>query len=65
MKISYDSQAGATYITLRKIRPGKTVDKTVEMGDYYIDFDAAGNILGIEYLSAPIVEIDGVEVKLR
>jgi uncharacterized protein YuzE len=65
MKITYDSKANATYVTLRKLKKNEYVDKTIEMGDYYIDFDAKGKILGIEYLSAPIVEIDGAEVKLR
>lgn len=61
MKLSYDSQANATYV---KLNSGK-VDKTIELGDYNIDFDENGGIIGIEYLSAPIVEIDGVEIKLR
>lgn len=65
MKITYDSRANATYVTLRKLKPGEFVDKTKEVGDYYIDFDKDGKILGIEYLSTPIIEIDGVEVKLR
>ena len=65
MKISYDSQVAATYVTLRELNKNEYVDKPIKMGDYYIDFDANGQILGIEYLSAPIVEIDGAEVKLR
>jgi uncharacterized protein YuzE len=65
MKIEYSSTANATYVTLRKLNKNEYVDKTIEMGDYYFDFDANGQILGIEYLSVPIVEIDGAEVKLR
>jgi len=65
MKIEYSSTANATYVTLRELKKNEFVDKTIEMGDYYIDFDANGKIIGIEYLSAPIVEIDRAEVKLR
>jgi len=65
MKIEYSSTGNATYVTLRELKKGEFVDKTIEMGKYYIDLDANGQIIGIEYLSAPIVEIDGAEVKLR
>ena len=61
MKITYDSEANATYVKLTN----KKVDKTVEFGDYYIDYDINGHIVGIEYLSTPTVEIDGAKVDLR
>lgn len=65
MKLSYDSSAGATYITLRNLKPGEHVDKTLQSGAYYIDYDKDGQILGIEYLNMPAIEVDGTEVKLR
>lgn len=65
MKLSYDSRAGATYVTLRKLKPGEFVDKTLQSGAYYIDYDKDGQILGIEYLNTPTIEVDGTEVKLR
>ena len=61
MKITYDSEANATYVKLTN----KKVDKTVEFGDYYIDYDINGHIVGIEYLSTPTIEINGAEVKIR
>ena len=61
MKITYDSEANATYVKLTK----KKVEKTVEFGDYYIDYDSNGHIVGIEYLSTPTIEINGAEVKIR
>ena len=61
MKITYDSEANATYVKLTN----KKVDKTVEFGDYYIDYDSNGHIVGIEYLSTPTIEINGAEVKIR
>lgn len=60
MKITYDSQADATYIYVTN----KAIDKTLEIGDYYMDFAADGTLVGIEYLHAPTIEIDGAEVKL-
>ena len=65
MKLSYDSSAGATYVTLRELKPGEHVDKTLQSGAYYIDYDKDGQILGIEYLQTPTIEVDGTEVKLR
>lgn len=41
------------------------IDKTVEFGDYYIDYDSNGHIVGIEYLSSPTIKINGAEVKIR
>ena len=61
MKITYDSEADATYVRLSN----NPVDKTVEFGDYYINYDSNGHIVGIEYLSSPTVEINGAEVKIR
>lgn len=65
MKITYDSRAGATYVTLRELKRGEHVDKTLQSGAYYIDYDKDGQILGIEYLQTPTIKVDGTEVKLR
>ncbi|MBI2670877.1 DUF2283 domain-containing protein [Candidatus Woesearchaeota archaeon] len=47
MKISYDPEADAMYITLRQ---GK-IDHTKEIDDNtIIDFDKSGKVLGIEIL---------------
>ena len=46
MKISYDSEADALYMGLKK---GK-VAHTKREGDYLFDYDDKGNILGIEVL---------------
>lgn len=48
MRITYDSRAGATYVTLRELKRGEHVDKTLQSGAYYIDYDKDGQILGIE-----------------
>lgn len=61
MIISYDSEADATYVKLSN----NPIDKTIEMGEYFIDFDSNGHIVGIEYLSSPTMKINGAEVKIR
>jgi uncharacterized protein YuzE len=49
MKISYDEEADAIYITLK----GHGVDRTVRIGpDIAIDYGPDGEIHGIEILSA-------------
>ena len=49
MKISYDTEADAVYITLK----GHGVDRTVRVGaDIAIDYGSDGEIHGIEILSA-------------
>lgn len=61
MKITYDSDSNATYVKLTNNK----VDKTIEFGEYIIDYDSNGHIVGIEYLSSPTIKINGAEVKLR
>jgi uncharacterized protein YuzE len=69
MRITYDPEADAMYITLK----GHGVDHTVRVGaDLAIDYGADGEVHGIEILSAsrhvgirpdqPSVELDGVLV---
>lgn len=49
MKVSYDSEADAVYITLR----GHGVDHTVRVGpDIALDYGPDGELHGIEILSA-------------
>ncbi len=49
MKITYDKEADAMYITFRKGR----LYETVEAGDcFLLDQDKRGNILGLEILEA-------------
>lgn len=61
MKITYDSEVDVTYVKLTNNK----VYKTIEFGDYYIDYDSNGHIVGIEYLTVPTIEINGAEVKIR
>ncbi len=53
MKITYDKQANAAYVKLSSNK----IARTSEQGDYYIDGDKEGNIVGIEYLSEPEFEV--------
>jgi uncharacterized protein YuzE len=46
--ISYDADADAVYITVGDA----TIDRTEEAGPFIYDVDAAGQIVGIEILSA-------------
>ena len=46
--ISYDADADAVYITVGD----STIDRTEEAGPFIYDVDAAGQIVGIEILSA-------------
>jgi uncharacterized protein YuzE len=64
MKITYDSQANATYVYLNYVK-GQKVAVTKQINKCYVDFAEDGSIIGIEYLNAPLIEIDGAEVKLR
>lgn len=61
MIISYNSEVNETYVRLSN----NPVDETVKIGEYIIDFDSNGHIVGIEYLSSPIIKINGAEVKIR
>lgn len=46
IKITYDSEADAAYIRLKK----GFVKKTKEEGDFIVDYGAKGEVLGIEIL---------------
>ena len=51
MKISYDKEADAMYITLKK----GAIYETVEVGrDFMLDQDKKGNVLGFEILNASV-----------
>ncbi len=49
MRVEYDPQADAMYIRLRE---GEVADSDEIRDGVVLDFDAAGQILGIELLSA-------------
>ncbi len=49
MKITYDPEADALYIELRKVSAADSID--IEEG-VTVDLDAAGHIIGIEILDA-------------
>lgn len=52
MRLAYDAQADALYITLRELEDGEYVASTCEIDDStMVDEDAAGGIIGIEVLS--------------
>ena len=52
MKVTYDRQADAMYIYMKKIK-AKGVDKTISLNeDINVDFDKNKKIIGIEILSA-------------
>jgi uncharacterized protein YuzE len=49
MKIEYDKEVDAVYISLQQ----KEVAKTIELSDVVkVDLDEAGNLIGIEVLDA-------------
>ncbi len=50
MHLSYDSEADAIYVRLRPGGPA-AVKRTVDLGGHrHADYDAAGNVLGVEFL---------------
>ena len=52
LKMTYDKEADAAYISLREIKAGE-VEKTKNLGsDISIDFGKNNTIIGIEILSA-------------
>ena len=52
MKITYDKEANAAYISLKDINAGE-VKRTVELKeDIMLDFDKQGKLIGIEILNA-------------
>ena len=63
MKIEYDKEADALYITLKR---GKVSRTTKRRDNLVVDLDARGNILGIEILEAssqvPKNQINAVEL---
>jgi uncharacterized protein YuzE len=61
MKISIDTEGHTTYVRLTK----KKIVSTEEVGNYIIDYDKDGNVVGIEYLNEPFIEIDGIYGTLK
>jgi len=59
--ITYDAEADAVYITVGD----GTIDRTEETGPFIYDVDAAGQIVGIEILSASKVLAPGDWKKAR
>lgn len=51
MRVEYDPQADAMYI---RLRAGEVADSDEIREGVVIDYDAAGQILGIEVLSASV-----------
>ena len=60
MKITIDDWA--SYVYLREIKPGE-VHHSVPMGDYVLDYDDNGVLLGIEYLGTPEIVNNSKESK--
>jgi uncharacterized protein YuzE len=56
LHLTWDSEAGAGYLPLARIGPGKAVSQRVVanpvdgIGDIIVDFDADGRLLGVEFL---------------
>jgi uncharacterized protein YuzE len=60
MKITYDKEADAAYIYLKKISPGE-VKETIELKENIVlDFDSEKKLIGIEILSASKVVPKGI-----
>jgi len=52
MKVTYDEEADAAYIYLKRVSPGEVKD-TIELNENIIlDFDSQKRLIGIEILSA-------------
>ncbi len=50
MHVTYDSEADAIYVRLRDGGRG-AAKRTVDLGGHrYVNYDAAGNVLGVEFL---------------
>lgn len=54
MRIDIDHEANATYVRLKQTPDGKVVTK--DYAEYYLDYDEAGDLVGIEYLHLPVVK---------
>ncbi|BEL05666.1 hypothetical protein Q0Z83_038570 [Actinoplanes sichuanensis] len=57
MRMSYDSEANAAYLTIeQKILDGSAIENVVVerpgQGDIVLDFDADGRLLGVEVIGA-------------
>ena len=60
MRVTYDKEADAAYIYLKKISPGE-VKQTVELKENIVlDFNSERKIIGIEILSASKVVPKGI-----
>ena len=60
MKLRYDKEANAAYISFRKNGKAK---KTIPVGDYVaIDFGSGGKVVGIEVLNAS-AHFDNIDLK--
>lgn len=51
MKIKFDKESGAFYITIREGEHSETLDLVDPGFGAYLDIDAEGNVLGLEFLS--------------
>jgi uncharacterized protein YuzE len=60
MKVTYDKEADAAYIYLKKISPGE-VKETIELKENIVlDFNSERKLIGIEILSASKVVPKGI-----
>ena len=68
MKIKFDKESGAFYLTIREGEYSETLDLIDPGFGAYMDIDAEGNVLGVEFLSfeefAEITE-NGLEIPDR
>ena len=68
MKIKFDKESGAFYLTIRDGEYSETLDLIDPGFGAYVDIDAKGNVLGVEFLSfeefAEITE-NGLEIPDR
>ena len=68
MKIKFDKESGAFYITIRDGEYSETLDLVDPGFGAYVDIDAEGNVLGLEFLSfEEFAEItaEGLEIPER
>ncbi len=65
MKVNYDKEADAAYISLTKIGPGE-VKHTIELDkNIILDFNSQKRLIGIEILSASKVIPEGSVAAMR
>jgi uncharacterized protein YuzE len=65
MKVTYDKEADAAYIYLKKTSPGEAKE-TIELNENIIlDFDSQNRLIGIEILAASKVVPKGAVAAMR